>query len=356
MKRMFLVSLVWILSITFTSPAAADFSPGNLFIVNTPSSRSAGFDTIDQFTPEGIYVDTLIGPEQEIKGIRDLVYDSATDHLLYSVNNWTPMVFEIREIDASGSLIQTYTHDDFGSGNIEMVFGPDHTLYIANSGHVYRRGPGETQLTQFCDLPINPATSHPIGIGDLEIDSQGNLYLSDFAINYNVYRIYPDGSVEIFADQEDGLYEPYGIAMDDQDNLYACNSHGSNHAIVKISPEGEGEIFVSHGQLSATAHDLAFDDQGFLLAACRNAHDVFRIDPEGNIVDAEGNIDPDGNPFLDEADGLSDPASIVQIPFPCQVDVDGDTDVDGSDLFLFMGSYDPACLNNFSTAFGQVSE
>ncbi len=333
-----------ILAFSFPSLVWADFTPGHIFVANTPSSRSAGNDFIDEYTPDGVNLGRFIGPEQGIRGLRDLAYDPATGHLLYTVNvyfNPERHIYEIREVDASGQLIRTYDHEDFGSGNIELVFGPDNTLYAANHGHVYRRFPGETTLTKFCTLPINPLTRFPVGVGDLEIDPQGNLLLSDPFVNYNVYRIYPDGRVEIFADRNDGLNEPYGIAMDGSGNLFASNVHGSNHALVKIDPLGQGQEFVPHGILRWGAHDLAFDASNYLLAACRNHHRIFRFAPSGTY-----------ELFAGPGDGMSDPAAIVQIPYPCRTDFDDDLDTDGSDLALFVRSFAPGCLDAFGAAYG----
>ena len=283
--------------------AAAGFTPGSILVANTPSSRSGGPDYIDQYSRDGAYLDTRIGPELDIEGIRDLAYDALTGHLFYTVNTWTPRVFEVREIDSDGSLTRTYTHPEFGSGNIELAFGGDHTLYAANNGYIFRRPAGETAFTRFCTLPDTPS----VGIGDLEIGAGNALYLSDPFVTDKIYRISQDGGVEVFADAGDGLNDPYGIAMGPDGNLYACNGHGSDHSVIRISPDGRGEVFVPNGRLPSTAHDLAFDSRGTLLAACRNTHDIFRIETDGSISDF---IVPD-----DRA-GISDPASFAPIPGP----------------------------------------
>lgn len=332
MKRILAISLVLVLS--GISQASAQFPQNTFFILNEPSSRSEGTDFIDQYSLEGDNLSRLISPDLGVEGMSDLAFDPATGNLLYSVSHYSNQIFEIREIDSSGSLVRTLTHENFDSGNISMVFGRDKTLYIANGQSIYRRLPDRTDIEWFCDLPFT-------GIGDLEIDSKGNLYLSDPFINNRIYRILPDATVEIFADENDGINRPYGLAMDFQDNLYVGNSYYWNPAIIKLNPEGQGEVFAAGGLLESSILDLAIDSRGNLLAACRNFHKIIRYDRLGNEF-----------LFADFDDGLLDPASIVLIPSSCGPDFDLDQDVDGSDLARFAAFFNSSCLDAFSLSFG----
>ena len=334
MKKGLFLSLI--LTLSGVVEATAQFPPQTFYVLNEPSCHyGAGPDFIDQYALGGENLSRLIPLELCVEGMSDLAFDPLTGNLLYSVSHYSNQTFEIREIDSSGTQVRTYTHENFGSGNISMVFGRDNTLYIANDGSIFRRLPGQAEIQWFCALPYT-------GIGDLEIDSQGNLYLSDPFVNDVIYRILPDGTVETFADDADGVKQPYGLAMDAEDNLYVGNSYYWEPAIIKINPAGEGEVFASGGLLEPSILDLAFDDQGNLLAACRNTHKIIRYDSEAN--DAL---------FADETAGLYFPASMVLIPFPCGPDFDDDADVDGSDLVRLAGAaLNPQCLGSFSLAFG----
>ena len=49
-----------LLAIIIPCSGFADFTEGNLFLVNQPSSGSAGYDFIDEISPEGSNLNTLI--------------------------------------------------------------------------------------------------------------------------------------------------------------------------------------------------------------------------------------------------------------------------------------------------------
>ncbi len=335
MKKILYLSLT--LTFFWIFQAWAQFPPNTFFILNEPSCHyGKGPDFIDQYSLEGENLNRLISLGLGVEGMSDLAFDPSTGNLLYSVSHWGNQIFEIREINSSGNLVDTCTHENFGSGNISMVFGRDNTLHIANDQQIFRRLPGQTQITKVCDLPFT-------GTGDLEIDSQGNLYLSDPFVNDIIYRILPDGTVEIFADHLDGVSRPYGLAMDAQDNLYVANSDPWDPSVIRLTPEGQGEPFASGGLLEPSVLDLAFDSQGNLLAACRNYHKIIRYDSEGNDT-----------LFADSDDGLYFPASMALIPFPCGPDFDQDSDVDGADLAQFATAFNPQCLERFSLAFGRL--
>ncbi len=87
--------------------------------------------------------------------------------------------------------METHTHPDFGSGNISMVFDRDGNLHIANDGFIYLKEAGELDIVKRFVLPYT-------GIGDLEIDSAGNLYLSDPFINDTVYCLLPTAPTKPF--------------------------------------------------------------------------------------------------------------------------------------------------------------
>ena len=135
MKSKKIVSFLVVISCLFPGILWADFTEGNLFVVNQPSSGSAGYDFILEFSPQGSNLGTLIPQSLHILGMRDLAFDPVSGHLFYTVSSWTEQIFEIREIDENGILVHTYTHSDFGSGNIELVFDRAGNLFVANCGH-----------------------------------------------------------------------------------------------------------------------------------------------------------------------------------------------------------------------------
>jgi len=320
--------------------ARADFSEGNLFILNQPSSRSAGPDFILEFSPEGDYLNTLISTTLNIQGMRDLAFDPVSGHLFYTVNHWGDQIFEIREIDENGTLLNTYISSEFGSGNIELVFDQEGNLLIANDGFIYKKEAGSSDIIQLFELPYT-------GIGDLEQDSHGNLYLTDPFINDVVYKITPDGTATIFADSDDGIDNPYGLAMDKDNNLYVGNNIPSGPAtIVKLDPFGTPTPFAGGISFQPGILDMVFDANGVLYASCRSDHEILKFDAGGNRVI-----------FADNDDNISDPASMAFIIYPlsCPTDFDEDGDIDGSDLAEFAANFIEDCLEAFAGMFGQTN-
>ena len=338
LQRLLIVACV-VLGIIQTS-VAGDFTAGNLFVVNQPSSGSAGYDFILEFPPDGTNPNTLIPTSLEILGMRDVAFSAATGTLFYTVSNWGSRTFEIREIGSTGNLIQTYTHADFGSGNIELVFDSSGTLFIANDGFIFKKEPLSSTITNMFTLPYT-------GIGDLEIDSQGNLYLSDPFLNSAVYKISPTGSITTFADAGDGLVNPYGLAMDAQDNLYVANCIPSAPAtIIKLDPAGNPTLFAEGISFQPNMLDLAIDRDGILFASCRGQDTILRFSLDGSWTT-----------FADAEDGINDPASMAFITYmpPCGGDFDKDGDVDGSDLAVFAaGGGGSIALEEFAAEFGRT--
>ena len=337
MERIFLFSIA--IACLFPTILWADFTEGNLFVVNEPSSVSAGYDFILEFSPEGDQLDTLIPKTLNILGMSDLAFDPVSEHFFYTVNNWNPKIFEIREVDKNGTLLHTYTHSEFGSGNIELVFDREGNLFIANDDFIYKKEVGNPDIIQLFELPYT-------GIGDLEMDRHGNLYLSDPFLNDIVYKITPDGTATTFADGSDGLQHPYGLAMDGEGNLYVANTHPSAPAtIVRVDPLGNAALFAGDISFQPIIIDMAIDVDGVLYASCRFDNTILKFDPHGSWTT-----------FADSEDGLLNPSSMAFIIFPsaCRTDFDGDNDVDGSDLASFAAAFDKDCLEIFAEKFGRT--
>jgi hypothetical protein len=66
------------LSVLFTLSAiyqvSAQFSPNILFVLNQPSSRSAGTDFIDRYALEGDNLSRLISPDLGVEGMSALAF------------------------------------------------------------------------------------------------------------------------------------------------------------------------------------------------------------------------------------------------------------------------------------------
>jgi hypothetical protein len=267
--------------------------------------------------------------------MRRVAFDSVSGHLFYSVSSWSDQIFEIREVDSSGALVNAYTHEDFGSGNISFVFDSAGALHIANDGYIFIKQPEDSEIVRLFELPDT-------GIGDLEIDSAGNLYLSDPFINDMVYKIFPDGTVISFVDSTDGIDNPYGLAVDGNDNLYVANSVYNDAAIIKVTPDAQASVF-AEGDVHAGILDMIVDSQQMLYVSNRSRETI-------QVFDANGIA----TLFADAEDGLNDPSSMtfITVGSSCSADSEPDGDVDGIDLADFAAHFDLGCLAEFASAYG----
>ena len=118
----------------------------------------------------------------------------------------------------------------------------------------------------------------------LAIDSSGNLYVGN--IGYKIIKISPGGAQSVFIADTGGI--PYGLACDDNDNLYYTNGA----QIMKVTPAGVQSVFSSYGYLCSLVVGLAFDSRGNLYAAnfATATNSVVKITPAGvQSVFTEGN-------------------------------------------------------------------
>lgn len=318
-------------------PALGDFTPGHVVVVNDPSAKSAGVDSVVEFTADGTLSQTLLSTSAGITGLSRTVYDPVSGHLFYSISSYPNSMYIIREIDSTGTLIATITHPNFYSGNISMAINQNGDLYIANSQRIYVKLSGTTEVTYLFDLPYT-------GIGDLDIDSEGNLYLSDPFISDVVYKIFPDGSTVVFADTSDGLNSPYGIAISPEGDLYVANNQYSSAKIFRVPADGSAAEVFSTQNVSMGVLEMTFGPDGLLYTANRENDRIYTYDSEGAAATL----------FADGTAGLNTPSSMTFItdPSQCLIDADGDLDVDGEDLASFALNFDAGCLEQVAIAFG----
>lgn len=334
--KMFLSTIAMAILITLLPLSAwAEFSRGNLIVVNDPSAMSAGVDFLAEFDPSGTLATVLVSQNLGITGMRRVAYDPVSGHLFYSISSWPDQVFEIREIDESGSLVATFARPDFDSGNISLAFSRNGDLFIANGGFIYVKESGQSDIIRLFTLPYT-------GIGDLEIDHWGNLFLSDPFINDVVYKIFPNGSVIVYADKSDGLVRPYGLAVDRSGNLFIANNTWPNSSIVKMAANGQAEVFTTD-HVSQGILDMAFDESGMLFVSNRENDTIHQYDQNGTAT-----------LFADGASGLKVPSSLAFIipASTCRPDKDGDGDTDGLDLAQFAVGFDAGCMEIIASSFG----
>ena len=258
-------------------------------MLNAPSTKSEGPDSIltfDSFGKSGI----LFGTQNRVLGARDLVCSPVKpEHILLSVNNFSLGVDAILEINAAGNVVNVTPNP--ASGGSAIAFDREGNFYVAAAGKVLKNG------APFAALPVNEA------VGDLAIDSSGNLYVSYPILSSKIFRVDPSGAVTLFADPSDGLISPFGLAVDSTDNLFVANNPPSAPGfLLKFDPSGTSAVFANNISFQPGIRNLAirFDKNDILYVPLGEDNKILVFDPAGNSAI-----------FADETDGLNAPFGIA---------------------------------------------
>jgi sugar lactone lactonase YvrE len=195
--------------------------------------------------------------------------------------------------DKKGNVFVSDTHNNL----IRKIDSAGNVTTIAGSK------PGvENKFNESLALKLD----NPAGICE---DSQGNLYISDWANNV-VRKIAPDGSARILAGTvgnrgakdgfgaEASFYLPWGIVADSLGNIYVADFR--NNMIRKISPQGMVSTFAgtttrgsTDGNAKAASFfhpaGLAIDKKGNLYVADSGNNKIRKITPDGMVTTLAGN-------------------------------------------------------------------
>jgi sugar lactone lactonase YvrE len=161
----------------------------------------------------------------------------------------------VHKIDAAGNVTPVATDLGVACG---IAFSADGTLFVGDrSGSILRVRDG--RATVFASIPASIAAFH------LAFGPDHWLYVTAPTLGARdcVYRISPDGVVEVFYD---GFGRPQGLAFDDHGDLYVVDAIAGSSGLYRLSPDrpSEAEELVSGGSLIG----LAFDPTGgFVLAS-----------------------------------------------------------------------------------------
>jgi uncharacterized protein (TIGR03437 family) len=169
----------------------------------------------------------------------------------------------VHRVDAAGNATIVATDLGVACG---IAFSEDGTLFVGDrSGSILRVRDG--RATMFASIPPSVAAFH------LAFGPDRWLYVTAPTLGARdcVYRISPDGLVEIFYD---GFGRPQGLAFDNHGDLYVVDAMAGSSGLYRLSMDRpmEAEQLVSGGSLIG----LAFDPTGgFVLAS---SDTVFRFD------------------------------------------------------------------------------
>jgi len=165
-------------------------------------------------------------------------------------------------------------------------------------------GPGSS--TDPAPMAVRTIAEVPGGTGGLEIDAEGRLYSSEFGdtlsqgpIGTRVFRITPDGAVDVFAE---GFRGASGNTFDAAGNFLQSNIGGNT--VTLIEPGGARREVVTDGLANPVGITAGADD-AFYVANCGNntirrvtldgtstefsASPLLRC-PNGIVADADGDL------------------------------------------------------------------
>jgi len=146
-----------------------------------------------------------------------------------------------------------------------LAFDQDENLYVGDrSGTIFKISRGR-QIFVFATVEPSISAYH------LAFGPDRYLYVTGPTTSSfdSVYRISPEGEVEVFAR---GFGRPQGMAFDQDGRLYLAASMGGRKGIVRIGPDRKPELFLSGPGIVG----LAFTPSRSLVVATNNA--LYRVD------------------------------------------------------------------------------
>jgi sugar lactone lactonase YvrE len=178
----------------------------------------------------------------------------------------------VHRIERDGSVRLVATDLGVACG---IAFAADGTLFVGDrSGSIFRVRDGRPAV--FASIPPSVAAFH------LAFGPDGWLYVTapTLGARDSVYRVSPDGAVEVFYS---GFGRPQGLAFDANGNLYVVDALAGANAVYRLALDrpSEPELVVSGGSLIG----LAFDPRGGIVLASSDT--AFRLAvPTGSPVGA----------------------------------------------------------------------
>jgi hypothetical protein len=261
-----------------------------LIVLNAPSTISQGFDSVLAFTLRGKGA-VMLGAEQERLGLSDIACRSTKPfHVLVGHADFAARTSGFLILNRAGRLLHTLP-SGLAAGPISIAYDPSGVLYTLTIPQAVFRN--HVELVRLPD---------DLSIARVAVDSQGNAYITSprsFPPQPKVLRVDPSGNVSVFADETQGLANPFGIAVDSEDNVFVANAYPAGAAfILKFDPSGAASVFASDfsGELS---RGLAFDADGNLYATLGGNNMIMKFTKTG-----------ERSVFADAADGLNFPAAI----------------------------------------------
>ncbi len=267
-----------------TTPVRIGEAPGETAFVEVGAPLATGLHQVDSpaFDAHGNLYVTFSGSrgQQGPVAIFKVRPDGSRAPFVTDLANPTSLAFDpegrlhvssrfegtVHRIDQHGTA--TVVAADLGVA-CGIAFSADGTLFVGDrSGSVLRVRDGRP--TPFASLPSSVAAFH------LAFGPDGWLYVTAPTLGARdcVYRVSPDGGVEVFFS---GFGRPQGLAFDPRGDLFVVDALAGAGGVYRIPMGGrpQPELLASGGGLVG----LAFDPRGGLVLA--SSETVFRLHGSG---------------------------------------------------------------------------
>jgi len=170
-------------------------------------------------------------------------------------------------------------------GSIDITSINNDILYVTNyDDNTLRKFNKKTGKT---DVLTN-GLDGPAGI---EMDKQGNMYISSFGAppNYKgntIWKVYPDGKKEVVV-QDNELFRPQGLAWFDEETLLVSNSSNGKLFLLNVISK-ELKLFVNTGEW----HGNLAIGRGKIYIASNRGHKILEFNRKGKLTATFGSSEP----------------------------------------------------------------
>lgn len=267
-----------------TTPVRIEQAPGETAFVEIGAPLATGLHQVDSpaFDADGNLYVTFSGSRGQQGPIAVFVVrpDGSREPFVTDLANPTSLAFDgdgqlhvssrfegtVHRIDRAGTPAVVASDLGVACG---LAFAADGTLFVGDrSGSILRVRGGRAAL--FASLPASVAAFH------LAFGPDGWLYVTapTLAARDHVYRISPEGAVEVFFT---GFGRPQGLAFDPRGDLYVVDALAGSGGLYRLATAGGAppELVAAGAGLIG----LAFDRRGGLVLASSDTVFRLRADP-----------------------------------------------------------------------------
>jgi len=174
-------------------------------------------------------------------------------------------------------MVETVTGPiDAGTGGLEV--DPDGNIYMSDFGALLTGADGTRIFRVTPAGSVSVFASGFVGATGSTFDADGNFLQANIGGNV-ISRIHPDGAIDTLSSE--GLVNPVGIILNAEGVLFVANC--GNGTIGRVTPTGRTEVFAADSLLRCPNGIAAASDGNLYVSNFANG-DVLRVDPSGTVT------------------------------------------------------------------------